>query len=325
LEIEAETRKAPSPAFPNHFALSAFLSRMKILLTGATGLVGGRLVPHLVRAGHQVIVLVRKAGSTSGPGVAYFQWNGKEIPAMVGPVDGVVNLAGAGIAERRWSDDYKRVIRQSRVDATQACVRFLKAHSPAAKVFVSASAAGYYGTERTTVLDESATPGRDFLAQTGVAWEAAAQGSGVPTAITRFGVILASEGGALPKLVTPFKLFAGGPIGTGKQGLPWIHIDDVVGLITFLLEAEGRHTGAFNAVAPALDTNASFAHTVGKVLHRPSHMPTPAFAIELLLGESAVLVTKGQLLAPTRTLAAGFTFRYTTAEAALTQLLAEPA
>ncbi|MDX2063695.1 MAG: TIGR01777 family oxidoreductase [Bacteroidia bacterium] len=295
---------------------------MHILLTGATGLVGGRLVPALLQAGHTLTLVSRKAHPTAPAGVQYAVWDGTTLPALTSPVDAVLNLAGAGIADQRWTPQYKQVILQSRVQATRACVAFIRQAAQPPQVFLSASAVGYYGPRTTdTPCQETDGPGSDFLGHVGKAWEAAAEGAGVRTVIPRIGIVLAHEGGAFPKLLAPFKLYAGGPIGTGRQGFPWIHIDDVVGAMLHLL-ATPTATGPVNLVAPERHSNASFGQVVGKALHRPSGLPVPTLAIKLLLGESAMLVTEGQFVASDTLAALGYTFKYPTAEAALAELIA---
>lgn len=297
---------------------------MKVLITGGTGLVGGHLVPALLKDGHEVIVLTRKPGKRkSKPGLTYAGWDAKTIDPALGPVDAIINLAGAGIADHRWTADYKRKIVSSRLDATNACVNFIQAQSEKPKVFLSASAVGYYGTEQSGVLDETAPAGKDFLAITAKKWEAAAQGAGVPTVVMRFGAILAAEGGAFPKLLTPFKYYAGGHIGGGDQPFPWVHVADVVGIMQFLLSKPGIN-GPVNVTGPEQHTNATFGKVVAKVLNKPQvGLPVPAFAVKLMLGEQAMIVTEGQAVKPRRVQELGYTFAYPSPEAAVQHLLKE--
>ena len=294
---------------------------MKYLLTGGTGLIGSRLVPELLNAGHEVIVLTRKAKASGHPNLRYVAWNGKEIDPQLGPVDVVINLAGAGVADHKWTAAYKKEILDSRVNATSACVKFIQAQTTKPKVFVSASAVGYYGTQQSGVLDETAPAGNDFLAYTGMAWEQAAQGAGVRTVILRTGVVMAHEGGAFPKLLAPFKLYAGGYLGDGKQGLPWIHITDVLRIIHFVIEQEAIE-GPVNLAAPEQLSNRDWARVMGKALNRGSGLPVPAFSVKLLMGESAVIVLEGAFIRPAKLLAAGFQFTYPTAAEAVKELLA---
>lgn len=305
---------------------------MRIVITGGTGLVGTHLVPALLADGHEVFVLVRKPkspgasgeGDSKLTGLHYVPYGtGNTIPDdKLGHIDAVINLAGAPIAER-WTEAYKQTIIKSRVETTMECVRFIqrrKAAGDAPSVFISASAVGYYGTKHTVPVTESAAPGNDFLSQTGRRWEAAATDAGIRTAIVRFGVILAADGGAFPKLLAPFKLYAGGYIGTGKQGFPWVHIEDVVGALRFVLDNNVQ--GPFNITAPQLHTNASFGHVVGKVMGRGSNIPVPEFVVRMMLGDAAILVTEGQQVIPERLLQAGYRFVYPDAEPAVRQLLA---
>lgn len=297
---------------------------MHILITGGTGLIGTHLVPSLLAASHEVTVLTRAARPTQLAGLRFVAWDGKRIPDEVGNVDAVINLAGAGIADGRWTPEHKRLILESRIDATSACVRFIRGLARAPEVFISGSAVGYYGTARTEPVDESSGPGHDFLSLTSRKWEAAAADAGIRTVIIRTGVVLANEGGAYPKLLAPFKVYAGGYIGDGKQGFPWIHITDVIGLIEFAL-ATPTLSGPINLTAPELLTNAEFGSILGRVMDRPSGLPVPAFVIKALLGESAMLVLEGQRVRPRVAEQAGYRFVYPKAESALKQLLSEQA
>jgi uncharacterized protein (TIGR01777 family) len=297
---------------------------MHILITGGTGLIGTHLVPSLLAASHEVTVLTRAARPTQLAGLRFVAWDGKRIPDEVGNVDAVINLAGAGIADGRWTPEHKRLILESRIDATSACVRFIRGLTRAPEVFISGSAVGFYGTARTEPVDESSGPGHDFLSLTSRKWEAAAADAGIRTVIIRTGVVLANEGGAYPKLLAPFKVYAGGYIGDGKQGFPWIHITDVIGLIEFAL-ATPTLSGPINLTAPELLTNAEFGSILGRVMGRPSGLPVPAFVIKALLGESAILVLEGQRVRPRVAEQAGYRFVYPKAELALKQLLSEQA
>lgn len=296
---------------------------MHILITGGTGLIGGRLLPALRAEGHTLTVLSRTSRASTDSGLKYLTWNGRSVPTEAGaqtPVDAIINLAGAGVADHRWTDAYKKLLKDSRVHATQACVAFIKAQHVKPRVLISGSAVGVYGTHRSTLLTEADPAGKDMLSEIGTAWEAAAQGAGVRTVIPRIGVVLAHEGGAFPKLMTPFKLFAGGPVGTGKQGFPWVHIDDVVGFMLWALTDEMAQ-GVYNLVGPEDQTNNTFSHMLGRLMNRPSGLPVPTFAIKLMLGEQAMLVTEGQRVSAARLQQAGYLFKYPTAESAVREIL----
>lgn len=300
---------------------------MHILLTGGTGLIGTHLVPALLASGHRVTVLTRAAKPTALEGLSFVAWDGKSIPAQVTDVHAVINLAGAGIADARWTPEYKKQILESRIAATSACVRFIRAQLAAGgavrpEVFLSGSAIGYYGTSNPATLEESGPAGTDFLALTARKWEASAADAGVRTVLLRTGIVLANEGGAYPKLLAPFKFYAGGYLGSGQQGFSWIHIADVVGLIEFAL-ATPSVSGPLNLTAPEPLTNQQFGARLGRLLGRPSGLPVPGFVAKALLGEGATLVLDGQFVRPASALAQGYRFRFATADAALQQLLAE--
>jgi uncharacterized protein (TIGR01777 family) len=293
---------------------------MHILITGGTGLVGTSLSQKLLALGHEVTVLSRSARNSPRDGLTFQAWNGAEIPPPHAPLDAIINLAGAGIADGRWTPKFKHEIRQSRLLATKACVRYIQQADPKPQVFISASAVGYYGTKNTRPVTEADKPGQDFLAKTCVEWESATAGADIRTVILRLGVVLANEGGAFPRLLKPFQFYAGGYLGDGKQGFPWVHISDVVDAMVFVLE-NPQTEGVFNITAPELHTNRSFARVLGGILGVISSIPVPGIAAKLAMGESAMLILEGQQVVPERLLAAGFTFAYPKAEIALRQLL----
>lgn len=282
---------------------------------------GSRLIPELLKLGHEVVNLGRTARATTTPGLIHVTWDARTIPAAeVGTIDGIINLAGANVGESNWTAEVKKRIVQSRLDATKACVAYIKAAEHRPSVFISASAVGYYGTHYTRPVTEADAPGSDFLATTCKLWEAAAEGSGIRTIKTRIGVVMAREGGAFPKLLAPFRLYAGGYIGTGKQGFPWVHIDDVVGALVFLL-THPTAEGVFNLTAPDLTDNKHFGLTVGRAIHKPAALGIPTFIIKALMGERHIIVTEGQFAQPQRLLEHGYTFKYTTAAQAVDDLL----
>ena len=275
--------------------------------------------------------------SRAGGGAAALRlqrWTAAPVEPGAGPpgwwqaLDGagaVVNLAGESIAAGRWTPRQKERILQSRIRATRALVQGIAAVANKPAVLVSGSAVGYYGPRGDEELDEGAPPGDDFLARVCVAWEGEARRAaeeGVRVALVRTGLVLAARGGALPRLVLPFRLGAGGPLGSGRQWMPWIHLDDLVELFVFLIQGEGLE-GPFNGTAPQPVTNRQFARTLGRVLGRPSWLPAPAAALRLALGEMAdALLLSGQRAVPRRALEAGFRFRFPELEPALRDLLA---
>ena len=307
---------------------------MRILVTGATGLIGRRLIPHLLQRGETVLPLSRKPIPSGffGPGscepaVGDPTGTGAWTDA-IGTCDAVVHLAGEPIMGKRWNDAVLKELLDSRVDSTRLIAETLARHPNRAdgspKVFVSGSAVGYYGANPGVGEQrENSPPGSDALARICIAWEAAAEPAaraGVRVAHPRTGIVLDLEGGALPTMVRPFKLFAGGRIGSGKQYVPWIHREDMTGLLLHLLDTAGCR-GAFNACAPNPVTNAEFSAVLGRVLRRPNWLPVPRFAIRVLLGKVAAVVVGGQRAIPTELQKSGFTFRFPDLEAALRDLL----
>jgi uncharacterized protein (TIGR01777 family) len=305
---------------------------MKVAITGATGFVGRRLVERLHQEGQKVLVLTRNLASArrvfpteafeNVEIIAYTPTISGSWQNAIATCDGVVNIAGEPIAEKRWTQEHKQEILDSRKLGTEKIVEAIANSNPKPRVLVNASAIGYYGTSETTTFDETSLAGKDFLAQVCQAWESEAQkvtAYGVRLVILRFGIIL-GNGGALGKMVTPFKLFAGGPLGSGRQWFSWIHIDDVVNLILQAL-SQAEIQGVYNATAPHPVRMAELCQTLGQVLHRPSWLPVPAFALEALLGDGAMVVLEGQQVLPKRTLESGFRYQYPNLEPALEQIL----
>lgn len=292
---------------------------MRILITGGTGLIGKHLTPELIESGHEVVILTRKSAHTTGH-VHHVHWNGKVIPDSTGPADVVINLAGASIIDHPWTKEYKKLIRTSRVQCTQACVDYIKRQNPKPRVFLSGSAVGFYGTQNPRHLDETAPPGKDFLARTGIEWENLAKAAPVRTVLLRTGVVMARDGGAFPRLLTPFKFYAGGYLGSGKQGFPWIHIDDVVGMIRWAIDND-EVEGPLNVVAPETLNNRDFGRVVGRIIHKPAGLPVPALVVKAMLGERSMILLEGQFVVPKKAQDLGYTFRYPTAEAAVMHML----
>jgi len=301
---------------------------MRVILAGGTGLIGRALAANLVADGHEVILLSRSPGRVTGlpAGARAEEWDGRTAAGWGPLADGaqaVVNLAGENLGAARWTTERKRRIRESRLNAGQAVVQAVQAAGRAPRVAIQSSAVGYYGPQGDQELAEEAPPGSDFLAQLCVEWEASTapvEALGVRRAVVRSGVVLSARDGALPRMLLPFKLFAGGPLGNGRQWLSWIHIADEVAAIRFLIETE-EASGPFNLTAPHPLTNAEFGRAVGRVLGRPAWLPAPALALRLALGEMATVVLDGQRAVPRRLLDLGFTFRFPEAEAALRDLL----
>lgn len=298
---------------------------MRVGITGSTGLIGTALSAHLAAVGHEVVPLART--SASEPQAT--GWNpaaGWIAPTTFEGCDAVVHLAGASIGEGRWTTARKRVLWDSRVEPTRLLVDHLGTLASPPKVLVSSSAVGYYGDRGDALLPEDAAPGDGFLADLVLAWEAEArraEGHGVRVVNPRFGVVLAKDGGALPRMVLPVRLGVGGPLGNGRQWMPWVTLRDAVRAIEFALTQE--ISGPYNVAAPEASRNRDFMRALGRQLHRPSFFPTPAFALRLLLGEAA----DGLLLASARVdssrlLEAGFTYEHRSLDVALPAVFARP-
>lgn len=290
---------------------------MRVVVTGGTGLVGTPLCRALADAGHDVTLVTRhpQAGSSIG-------WDA--LARALGETDAVVHLAGAPIAEGRWTDARKAEIRASRVDTTRAIVGAMAAAASRPQVLVSASAIGFYGPRGDEPLDETASPGDGFLADACREWEAeavAAEALGVRVVRVRIGVVLAPDGGAFAAMRTPFRLGLGGPLAGGRQWMSWIHRDDVVALLRTAMERP-EWRGAVNATAPHPVTNAEFTRALGRALHRPAILPVPGVALELLLGEMATMLVTGQRVLPAVATAHGFHWRWPELDAALAECVA---
>jgi hypothetical protein len=296
---------------------------MRIAITGASGLIGSQLVPFLTTAGHDVVRLVR--GRTAGPGTA--GWNietGEVDETALGHVDAVVHLAGAGIADRRWTDAYKREIRDSRVGPTHALCEWMARRPQPPSVLVSGSAIGYYGNRGDEVLTEASAPGTGYLPEVCLEWERAARPAedrGIRVVHLRTGIVLTPRGGALKKMLPPFLAGVGGPTGSGSQWMSWITIDDVIGAAYHAL-ATPALAGPVNATAPAPVTNVEFTTTLARVLWRPSLFRTPALAIRALFGEMGEeLLLAGQRVLPAALQQSGYRFRHASLEAGLRHVL----
>jgi len=297
---------------------------MKAFVTGATGLIGRALTRSLAASGHEVLALSRSARPGGlPPGVRPIRGD----PSVAGPwqeelanCDACINLAGEPVVGARWSAERKRAIRESRVEATRNVASVVAERGP--KVLVSGSAIGFYGARGDEELDEASPPGEGFLADVARAWEDAAAPAARRARVVqvRTGIVLARDGGALPQLARPFRLFAGGPIGKGEFWQSWIHLDDEVGLLRLALEDE-RLAGPLDATAPAPVRNREMARALGRVLGRPSFLATPPLAVRAALGEMAEVVLSSERVLPRKALALGYAFRWPELEPALRDLL----
>jgi uncharacterized protein (TIGR01777 family) len=300
---------------------------MNITLTGATGFVGARLTRALLDAGHSIHALGRKQPANLPAAVRFSVWRSGEAEPPSGSLagaDAVIHLAGEPVAQR-WTPEIKNRIRGSRVDGTRHLVNALSTESNRPQVLICASAIGIYGSRGDEVLTENSSRGDDFLARLVIDWEQAAllaEALGIRVVRLRFGVILGRDGGALAKMLPPFRYGLGGRLGSGRQWTSWIHIDDVINLILFAL-ATPAVRGAVNATAPEPVTNAEFTKELAAALHRPAIFPVPKFALSLLFGEMAGVLLASQRVIPEAAKNAGFEFEYPQLAPALRRLLAD--
>jgi uncharacterized protein (TIGR01777 family) len=298
---------------------------MKCVIAGGSGFLGRELCSRLAAKGHEVVVLTRGASRTDGP-IRYATWpaDDEEGPWRneINGAQAVVNLAGAGLADKRWSAERKDELRSSRILATRALVSAIRAVPLRPAVFLSGSAIGFYGGQPgdQPEFDESGPPGSDFLATLCVDWEAeahAAEPLGCRIVIFRTGLVLSRDGGALPKLIPPFRFYVGGPLGSGRQVMSWIHLADWAGLLTWLVEHPSA-TGPYNCTAPNPVTNAALSKALGAAIGRPSWLRVPGFVLKIIVGEMAgVALLAGQRVLPRRALDSGFTFEYPVIESAI--------
>lgn len=295
---------------------------MIIALTGASGFIGQHLIARLQREGYTVRALGRHDPQIAGVEFAPWDSSQEPPPAAVRDAGAVIHLAGEPVAQR-WSGEVKRRIRDSRIIGTRNLVDAIGKAQMKPAAFIAASAIGYYGDRGEDVLTEESAPGKDFLAETCVGWERESRRAGelgLRVAVVRMGIVLGREGGALKQMLGPFKAGVGGPVGSGKQWVSWIHIDDVVGLIEFALRYD-RVYGAVNATSPQPVRNAEFAKELGTVLGKPSLVMAPAFGLKLMYGEMANLVLGSQRVIPEAASRAGYVFRYPELRDALRQIL----
>ena len=302
---------------------------MKIVLAGATGFIGQKLIQRLLQEKHELILLARdpeKAAQKFGPTLTTFNWDGRTHGDWFRSIDGadaVINLTGESIAGKRWNRRQKEKIRSSRIEATQIIVKAIEAAENKPSTLINASAVGYYGDVPADTVTENYPGSTDFLGALSEEWEKTAMHAnvfGTRVVCPRIGIVLGADGGALEKMVLPFKLFAGGPLGSGNQWFPWIHIDDLIGAFLFVLENQDI-SGGVNFTAPNPVTMKVFCKKLGKVLGRPSWAPVPAIALRLAVGEFANFLLSGQKAVPEKLLENGFEFIYVDAEKALENLL----
>lgn len=299
---------------------------MKIAVTGGTGFVGGHLTEHLVEQGHHVYILTRSPEKHRDTrNVTHVGWLKEEhspeqhLPAL----DAIVNLAGESLASGRWTEERKRSILDSRIQATEGVLTLIDHLPEKPGVLVNASAVGYYGRSSTkTFTEETTTPGNDFLANVVTEWEeraAKARDKGIRTVYLRFGIVLGEEG-ALPKMMLPYKLMVGGNVGSGEQWMSWIHIDDVAGLIEYAIHNSDIQ-GPMNGTAPNPSRNKDFGKTLGEVMNRPHWLTAPSFALKAALGEMSILLLDGQSVLPKVALANGYSFKYPELKPALESIV----
>jgi uncharacterized protein (TIGR01777 family) len=305
---------------------------LDIVIAGGTGFIGKALCDTLRVHGHRVTMLTRRPAEVQrafGSLVRAVEWDARTPGVWEQSLSGaqaVVNLAGASIADARWTESRKRLLTESRVDATRLLVQACDRLAVKPRVLINASGVGFYGPQDDEVVDESHGPGQGFLAGLCVQWESAAReaaSQGIRVISLRTGMVLEKDGGALPRLALPFRLFAGGPVRPGTQWVSWIHRDDLVGLIEWALTAS-TVSGPVNAVAPSPVTMAAFCKTLGRVLHRPSWFPIPEFVLKAALGELASIMTTGQKVCPSIALRNGYRFQYPFLEGALRAIYAKP-
>lgn len=300
---------------------------MRVIITGGSGLIGRELTKRLSTDGHEVIILSRSPRKVKGlpTNARAVKWDARTAAGwgeLADGADAIINLAGANIGAQRWTEERKKVILDSRIHAGKAVVEAVQAAENKPKVVIQASAVGYYGDRGDELLTEESSAGDNFLAHVCIEWEKAIQpiADMVRLVIVRTGVVLTTTDGALQRMMLPFKLFAGGPLGSGKQWFPWIHLDDEVRAILFLLNDENA-AGTYNLASPHIMTNGNFVKVLGDVMNRPAFVPAPAFALKIALGEMADLVLDSQRMMSTKLQSAGFDFAYPNAKEALDDLV----
>jgi uncharacterized protein (TIGR01777 family) len=303
----------------------------RVIITGGSGLIGQALAADLLKDGYEVIALsrdVQRRGANLPPGVRLEQWDGRSAQGwghLVEQETAIVNLAGENIGERRWTEDRKQAIIESRLQAGKAVSKAVSNARNKPGVVIQASAIGYYGSRTDEILTEKSPPADDFMSRICQQWEPATapvEQAGVRRVVVRSGVVLSRQGGVFPRMIMPFNFFAGGPLGSGKQWISWIHVRDEVAGLRFLIDNPNA-SGVYNLTSPYPLKNVDFERAVGRVMRRPAIIPTPAFAIRLLFGEMAITVLEGQRVVPERLEKEGFLFHFPRIEEALRDLLSK--
>jgi len=300
----------------------------RIVVAGATGLVGKTLCYELITRGYALIIVTRDiavAKQSIPDATTYITWSDtKGLEKAVESAYGVINLAGSPIVGKRWTKEYKKVLLDSRTTTTKNIVEAIKKATIKPQVLINGSAVGYYGIiPNNAASDETASAGSDFLAKICVVWEKEAQQAeqfGTRVVCIRTAIVLSKHEGALPRMLTPFYYSVGGPIGSGKQWFPWVHVKDEVGIICFALEND-KVKGPVNSVSPDAVTNKTFATMIGKVLHKPSFIPVPSFFLQLMFGEAAIVITTGVRVSAQKITDLGYTFQYPKLQQALESIL----
>jgi len=302
---------------------------MRVIITGGSGMIGRRLAVELLKDGHEVIALSRDPqhrGGSLPPEVRLEQWDGRSAQGwghLVEQAGAIVNLAGENIGEGRWTEERKRAITESRVQAGKAVAEAVAQAKRKPGVVIQASGVGYYGTHGDEILTEESPAGEDFMSQICLQWEPATapvEQVGVRRVVVRNGVVLSREAGAFPRMRMPFNFFAGGPLGSGQQWISWIHLRDEVAGLRFLMNNPNA-SGVYNLTSPYPLKNVDFERAIGRAMRCPAIIPTPAFAIRLLFGEMAITVLEGQRVIPERLEKAGFVFNFPKIDEALRDLL----
>ncbi|MEI5914995.1 TIGR01777 family oxidoreductase [Bacillus cereus group sp. Bce005] len=297
---------------------------MKIAISGGTGFIGKYLSTFFIQKGHTVYILTRnKTTETSDPNLQYVQWTPNLQTFPLSSIDVVINLAGESI-NSRWTKKQKKAILNSRIQTTKGLIKQLQTLNIKPHTFINASAIGYYGTSETeSFTEQHETPGDDFLANTVCSWEqeaSKARSLGMRTVYARFGVILSADGGAFPKMLLPYQFYIGGTIGSGNQWLSWIHIDDVVHLIDFIIQKE-EIDGPLNLTAPLPIRMKEFGETIAAIMKKPHWLPVPSFMLHTLLGEMSILVLEGQHVLPSKAIEHGYEYTFPAIDHALQNIL----